>query len=119
MSFFRFFKDESYRKLYLIFIFLAIISFIFGFIYRENAGGGGQIDLAYEWKNHLLLKQNLLNFIYDPHSYTGARIPLYQILSIFFNPYTDNITSYLNYFFLYSFLIPILFFFLLIKIIRK
>ena len=115
MSFFRFFKHENYGKLYLILIFLAITSFIFGFIYRENAAGGGQIDLAYEWKNHLLLKQNLLNFIYYPHIYDGARIPLYQILSIFFNPYTDNIISYLNYFFLYSFLIPILFFFCINK----
>lgn len=57
-----------------------------------------------------MLRDNLLNFIYYPLIYDGARIPLYQILSILINPFTDNILSYVNYFFLYSFLIPLLFF---------
>jgi hypothetical protein len=97
-------------KFYFIFISLSFLTYIVGFFLRENSAGGGKIDLVYEWNNHLLLRDNLLNFIYYPLIYDGARIPLYQILSILINPFTDNILSYVNYFFLYSFLIPLLFF---------
>lgn len=113
--FFKIFKYINNYKFYFIFILLSFLTYLAGFFLRENSGGGGKIDLVYEWNNHLLLKDNILNFIYYPLTYDGARIPLYQILSILINPFTDNILSYVNYFFLYSFLIPLLFFFCIKK----
>lgn len=100
-------------------ILVSFLSYIIGFFLRENSAGGGKIDLIYEWNNHLLLRDNLLNFIHYPAAYDGARIPLYQILSILINPFTNNILTYVNYFFLYSFLIPLLFFFCVKKKYKK
>ena len=45
------------------FLFLVILlSFFLGFFLNENSAGGGPLDFKAEWKNHLLLKENIFAF---------------------------------------------------------
>lgn len=92
-----------------IFILTLIFTFfIFGFFLRENSAGGGPLDLEHEWHNFNLLKKNFLNFLNV--DYEASRFPLYHYLNIKINHYIFDKKDFINWFFLYSFLVPILFY---------
>ena len=76
-------KNSNYEKyLSIIILFATIVSFFIGFLLRENSAGGGLIDLSHEWHNYLLLKQDILGFLYG--NYEASRFPLFHILSYSF-----------------------------------
>jgi hypothetical protein len=102
-------KIFSKNKISVIFFFLILLSYFLGFFLRENSAGGGLDDLEHEWNNYNLLKENLLNFLNS--NYEASRFPLYHYLNILINPNAFNKEDFILYLFLYSFLVPILFFF--------
>jgi hypothetical protein len=107
MSFLK--KNFSKNKISITIFLLIILSFFLGFFLRENSGGGGPQDLEHEWKNYNLLKENFLNFLNS--NYEASRFPLFHYINILINPYVLNKENFIFYLFLYSFLVPILFFF--------
>jgi len=104
-----FLKNFSKNKISIIFFFLILLSYFLGFFLRENSAGGGPQDLEHEWNNYNLLKVNLLNFF--DSNYEASRFPLYHYLNILINPNSPNKEDFILYLFLYSFLVPTLFFF--------
>ena len=64
----------DYSKIFLLV--LIILSYFLGFLLRENSAGGGLIDLSHEWHNYLLLKQDILGFLYG--NYEASRFPLFH-----------------------------------------
>jgi len=102
-------KNFSKNKISLTIFFLIFLSYLLGFFLRENSAGGGPQDLEHEWNNYHLLKENFLNFL--DYNYEASRFPLYHYLNIFINPNALNKEDFIIYLFLYSFFIPILFFF--------
>jgi hypothetical protein len=107
MNFYK--KNFSKNKISITIFFLIILSYFLGFFLRENSAGGGPQDLEHEWKNYNLLKENFLNFL--NYNYEASRFPLFHYLNIFINPHVLNKEDFILYLFLYSFLVPILFFF--------
>lgn len=102
-------KNFSKNKISVIFFFLILLSYFLGFFFRENSAGGGHQDLEHEWNNYNLLKENFLNFFNS--NYEASRFPLYHYLNILINPNALNKEDFILYLFLYSFLVPTLFFF--------
>jgi hypothetical protein len=102
-------KNFSKNKISLVFFFLIILSYFLGFFLRENSAGGGPIDLEHEWNNYNLLKEDFLNFLNS--NYEASRFPLFHYLNILIGPNITNKQDFILYLFLYSFLVPILFFF--------
>ena len=76
--------DNQFKKKKTITIFLFIIiliSFFVGFFLNENAAGGGPLDFGSQWKNHLLLKQDIWSFLYN-NAYYESHLPTFAILLI-------------------------------------
>lgn len=110
-------KNSNYEKYLSIIIFFAtVVSFFVGFLLRENSAGGGLIDLSHEWHNYLLLKQDILGFLHG--NYEASRFPLFHILNIYLNPFIYSQTDFINYFFIYSFILIFLFYYNLKKILK-
>jgi hypothetical protein len=100
----------SNKKKFSIFVFITLIlSFFLGFFLRENAAGGGPLDLSHEWKNYLLLKENFFNFLFSEKFYAG-RIPIFQFIISFFDFYIHDQRKYVEIVFLFGTAVPVLFF---------
>ena len=92
------------------FLFLVILlSFFLGFFLNENSAGGGPLDFKAEWKNHLLLKENIFAFIYD-HNYHESKLPLFAITIIKFFPFISSKFDFRLVVFLFSFIFFYLFY---------
>ena len=111
-------NNNSFEKYvcYSIFL-LTLASFFIGFELRENSAGGGLIDLTHEWHNHLLLKNNMLGFLYE--NYEASRFPFFHILNLKINPFINSKSDFINSFFIYSFILIILFYYSLKTIIKE
>ena len=106
-------KNSNYEKYLSIIIFFAtIISFFIGFLLRENSAGGGLIDLSHEWHNYLLLKQDILGFLYG--NYEASRFPLFHILNLKLNPFINSQSDFILSFFIYSFILILTYYYCLV-----
>ena len=106
-------KNSNYEKYLSIIIFFAtIISFFIGFLLRENSAGGGLIDLSHEWHNYLLLKQDILGFLYG--NYEASRFPLFHILNLKLNPFIIFKFDFILSFFIYSFILILTYYYCLV-----
>ena len=108
--------DASQFTAYFLII-LAITSYIFGFVFDEDPGGGGKFkgDVNTIYSN---LKIFLANDIYTAsmhEGYMSSRIPGVYIFHKLFNPFVDTLSSYRKSVFAISFFLPILFFFCIRK----
>jgi|LakMenEpi03Aug12_release.lakeMendotaPanAssembly.Ray.scaffolds.fasta_scaffold169976_1 hypothetical protein len=110
------------KKKYLIFfIFLSIISFFLGFLFRENSAGGGNLDFNNTWPNlKIFLQNDLISSIKNTKTlelgtFISSRIPTSYILNKFFNPFTYSVNAFLFSVFLLSFLAPFALYFALKK----
>jgi hypothetical protein len=115
----KYFIEKQTKKGYicLIIFSLSLISFFLGFFLRENLAGGGALDLIHEWHNYNLLKNNILAFISE--NYEASRFPFFHMLNILLNKFIENNKDFINSFFIYSLLLPIIFFFSLKTIFKK
>ena len=90
---------------------LAIFSFFFGFIFKENSAGAGGLngDFKNTWLNiNTFLKFDLktaLDFVAngDRDFYVSSRTPVLYILNAKINPFTYSIETFLRSIFLFSF----------------
>ena len=100
----------NFRNITSIFLFLVILlSFFLGFFLNENSAGGGPLDFKAEWKNHLLLKENIFAFIYD-HNYHESKLPLFAITIIKFFPFISSKFDFRLAVFFFSFIFFYLFY---------
>ena len=101
-----FFAD--YKKINSLFCLLIFFTFFLGFIFQENAAGGGVIDFEHIYHNFLLFKN--YNFFEIPWQfYRSSTLPLYYLIA--------NLLVPENPFFLkfFSFIISIFCIFILLK----
>lgn len=101
-----FFAD--YKKINSLFCWLIFFTFFLGFIFQENAAGGGVIDFEHIYNNFLLFKN--YNFFEIPWQfYSSSTLPLYYLIA--------NLLIPENPFFLkfFSFIISIFCIFILLK----
>jgi len=76
-------KDNSLTKFYILFIYLI---FIIGFLFQENAGGGGEVDIKHIYHNILLFKS--YDFSKIPWKlYESSGLPLYYIVTKYLIPF--------------------------------
>jgi hypothetical protein len=111
-----------FKKKYLIFfIFLSILSFFLGFLFKENSAGGGNLDFNNTWSNlKIFLQNDLISSIKNTKTlelgtFISSRIPTSYILNKFFNPFTYSVNAFLFSVFLLSFFAPFALYFALKK----
>lgn len=112
-------SDKFYNKISTGLFFIFLFTFIFGFIFFENAAGGGRIiDLNIQWNNHILLKGNFFSFLYN-HQYYESHLPTYSFLVSKFFPFIENKFQFRNIYFFLSFVFLIIFYVILKKKLKK
>ena len=102
------------KKLYiylLIFLFTLIFSFLLDF---DISNGGASRDLHYHWKYIINLNQDISILLKQDHSYKNGftqHYPLHHIIISRFDFLSTNVKTYLNFYFLFSLHLPILFYY--------
>ena len=110
---------DNYDYLFLLLISFSIFLYFFGFWINENSAGGGEGDFQNTWRNLQTFKDNnLMNALKitsmaDSSTFQSSRIPGVYIFHKFFNPFTENALQFRLSVFLFSFLVPISFFYAL------
>ena len=105
----------NYKTLSIFFIFISIISFFTGFYFDENSSGAGLYkgDIVHSWNNVQIYLNNSFSSSLNHPDYYSGRTPLMYILHEIFNPFLKTQDSYRISVFIFSFLLPILFYFCL------
>ena len=115
-------NNERFEKIILFSLcFLICFSYLLGFYLNENSAGGGEGDFrAFTFNNIQFFNSNSLleTFGVINNDDTGklfrsSRIPGVYVFHKFFNPFTDNPYHYRSSVFLFSLLVPIIFYFCL------
>ena len=107
-------KTENYIIIFLVF--LSVLSYFVGFIFKENSAGGAHADFVFVWLNLSIFEENTLldalklTATTDGEIFHSTRTPGFYILNKIFNPFTGNINSFQTSISLFSVLIPISFF---------
>ena len=102
------------KKLYiylLIILFTLIFSFLLDF---DISNGGASRDLHYHWKYIINLNQDISILLKQDHSYKNGftqHYPLHHIIISRFDFLSTNVKTYLNFYFLFSLHLPILFYY--------
>ena len=112
--------DKVTKKIFSYFLIIfSILSYFIGFYLNENSAGAGSLvfgDLKNTWNNlNTFLNNSILDGIHlttslDTDVYKSSRTPLIYIIHKIFNPFTDSVMSFRISVFIFSLLIPILFF---------
>lgn len=102
-------------------IILAITSYIFGFIFDEDAAGGGKFkgDVNTIYSNLKIFLENDIYTASMHEGYTSSRLPGFYIFHKLFNPFVDTLSSYRISVFAISFFLPILFYFCIKRKFKK
>ena len=107
-------KTKNYILIFLIF--LSVLSYFLGFIFKENSAGGGEVDFVFVWLNLRTFEENTLldalklTATTDDRVFYSTRTPGFYVLNKIFNPFTENINSFQASISLFSILIPVSFF---------
>ena len=110
--------DKSFLYVSLLFL-VAVLLFFAGFIYQENSAGAGGYygDFKNTWNNlNTFINYNIIEALSLTGSgeidyYKSSRTPLLYIINALFNPYIYTKSEFILSIFIFSFSIPILFFF--------
>ena len=103
----------------IIFLFLIIISYFLGYIYRENAVGGGPEFYELSWP---IIQSFKTDFLYTLENYGTFRdytIPFSHILNSYLNPFSNNIENFQLSTTIISFVIFLVFYFVINKIYKE
>ena len=103
---------NNYKILSFILIFLSLSSFFLGFYLDENSAGGGLYtgDWKFAWPNlQIFLNNDISEGIIHENLLTN-RTPLLYILHKLFNPFAGSEIGYRRSVFIFSLLIPVLFY---------
>jgi len=104
-----------------IFLFLLSIStFLFSFITQlDISGGGSSSDIRTHWKYMGLLNSNLGNLFTVGKDFKLMNFPLHHIIFSRSDFLSNELSNYLQFFFVFSFILPILFYFNLKRLFPK
>ena len=103
----------------IIFFCLIIISYFLGYIYRENAVGGGLEFYELSWP---IIQSFKTDFLYTLENYGTFRdytIPFSHILNSYLNPFSNNIENFQLSTTIISFVIFLVFYFVINKIYKE
>ena len=103
----------------IIFLFLIIISYFLGYIYRENAVGGGLEFYELSWP---IIQSFKTDFLYTLENYGKFRdytIPFSHILNSYLNPFSNELESFQLSVTVISFIIFLIFYYVLIRIYKE
>ncbi len=109
----------SKKRISYFLIILSVLSYFIGFYLNENSAGAGSLifgDLKNTWNNlNTFLNNSILDGIHlttslDTDVYKSSRTPLIYIFHKIFNPFTDSVMNFRISVFIFSLLIPFLFF---------
>ena len=82
-----------YTKIFLLV--LIILSYFLGFLFRENSAGGAESDFIYHtWPAIQGIKENFLLAIKNYGEFKEGSWPMFHILNVFFNPFTNSQLSF-------------------------
>lgn len=100
-----------------IFFLLIVLSFFIGFFLDENSAGAGGLngDFKLIWNNLLLFKENGILSSIKSELYSDSRTPFLYIINYLFNPSLYDKLYFRLSVFSFSFLVPLIFFFILKK----
>ena len=103
------------NKLQYVYTFIILFSLIFSFLFKIDISNGGAIrDLYFHW-NYIVALGDSLNILKQtdlhadnafPHHY-----PLHHIIFSRFNFLANNLDNYLNFYFVFSLFLPVLFYY--------
>ena len=97
----------------LIFLSTLILSFFFKF---DISNGGSSSDLLYHWNYILAIKEDIRILLEFNHSVKNAysqHYPLHHLIISRFDFLTNKQENYLNFYFIFSLLLPVLFYYCL------
>ena len=92
---------------------IIFITLIYSFIKKiDISGGGASADLLSHWNYTLILNENIYNLftLKAGDDYRQLNFPLHHLIFSIFDLLINNQKLYLNFFFFFSFLLPILFY---------
>ena len=85
--------DKIFFKITLIF--LIILSFIVGFVLRENSAGGGKSDFyTHTWPAIQSFQNDFLFTIKNYSTFAEGAYPLFHIINAYLNPFSNNIFNF-------------------------
>ena len=108
--------NSKNKFIYVFLVVLAMTSYIYGFVLREDSAGGGFYDFNNTWNNQTTFNENSL---FDSLRNTktaeikvniNSHFPFSYILNKFLNPFSENKESFLKSIFILNFFIPLVFF---------
>ena len=104
------------RSLYIYITIILLILLISFFLKFDISNGGSSRDLFYHWKYILALKEDISILLEYNHSYERAlsqHYPLHHLIFSRFDFLTIKQEYYLNFYFIFSLFLPVLFYYCL------
>ena len=103
------------NKLQYVYTFIILFSLIFSFLFKiDISNGGATRDLYHHW-NYIVALGDSLNILKqtDLHAHNAFphHYPLHHIIFSRFNFFANNLDNYLNFYFVFSLFLPVLFYY--------
>ena len=106
------FKKKNHQNIFLIGTLLIVTTYFLAFFFNEDSSGGGQLDFEQHiFNNFLLFFSSSLKEI-NWEFYDSTSLPLHYIISKFLI-FSDQKNYYRLFWFIFSFLAPVLLYFLI------
>ena len=113
------YKIKKSNQSLIILISIIIFSYALGFYLNEDSAGGGKIDyIDHEWDTIQLFINNDLNIALNSALYESSRTPLFYIINKFI-PFNNDAENLRLFWFIFSIIIPFLFYYTLKLIISE
>ena len=110
-------SNSKNNFIYIFLIILAMTSFIYGFVVKEDSAGGGLYDFNNTWNNQTTFNENSLTDSIrntktaEIRENINSHFPFSYILNKFLNPFSNNKENFLRSIFILNFFVPLIFFF--------
>ena len=104
------------NKTQYLYTFIILFTLIISFLLKiDITNGGSSRDLYYHWNYITALKSNLeiltQNDLFTNYGALPNHFPLHHIIVSRFSFLTSNVSNYLNFYFIFSLFLPVLFYF--------
>ena len=108
------------NKTQYLYTFIILFTLIISFLLKiDITNGGSSRDLYYHWNYITALKSNLeiltQNDLFTNYGALPNHFPLHHIIVSRFSFLTSNVSNYLNFYFIFSLFLPVLFYFCIDK----
>ena len=109
-------KTNMFKK---IFSCLIVISFFLGYFFKENSAGGGPEFYDLSWPIIQSFKTDFLYTLENYGSFRDYTIPFSHILNSYLNPFSNNLENFQLSVTIISFIIFLIFYFVISKIYKE